>query len=157
MFGGPSCWGTLVPLLRVPESCYCPVCMSVMQDAVRKEEPRLAAEAGHNNEEIGRRIRFKRKQKLLSMEELALRVGVSSRTIQDYELGKTGAWRKLREIGDALETPPNWFIEGDEPSSSAEELREISRQLDEMHQTVRDLVGAMRLLLDRHGEPAGRR
>lgn len=112
----------------------------------------MAAEAGHNNEEIGRRIRYKRKEKLLTMKELADRIGVSDRTIQDYELGKTGAWRKLEQLSEALGATPEWLIRGDETSSSADQLAAISRQLDEMHQTVRDMVGAMRLLLERHQE-----
>jgi len=65
------------------------------------------------------KIKYLRNEKRMSQVELAEAVGVSSRTIQSYEAGKS--YPKQREIyrllSDALECEPNFLMTEDETYS----------------------------------------
>ncbi len=65
---------------------------------------------------IGSLIRNMRKAAGLSQMALAERVGVSYQQIQKYEKGASEiSITRLAQIADALNTPVNTFISGDEP------------------------------------------
>jgi transcriptional regulator with XRE-family HTH domain len=67
------------------------------------------------DKEIGRRIAQARNIKGLRQEDLAPLIGVSTRSIQGYELGEVSPYKHLRAISEVLGRPVEWFLHGDEP------------------------------------------
>lgn len=68
-------------------------------------------------EQIGARIaEARRLADGMTQETLADLIGVSTRSIQDYERGATIPWKHMRMIGKITKRPPEWFLYGDEES-----------------------------------------
>jgi transcriptional regulator with XRE-family HTH domain len=66
------------------------------------------------DKEIGRRIAQARNVKGLRQEDLAPLIGVSTRSIQGYELGEVSPYKHLKAISEVLGRPVEWFLHGDE-------------------------------------------
>lgn len=96
---------------------------------------------------IGARIRRARLEAGMKQEDLAARVGVIARSIQNYENGRI-PWRKLNEISDALDRPKEWILyAGGTDSEPTGDVSEILRRLDALQETcdqIRDMVTGSR-------------
>lgn len=114
---------------------------------IREKMSIIALEVFSVND-IGSRIKHRRKALGFSAEELAAKVGVSPATIYRYEkneIANMGA-DKLRPIADALSTTPGALMGWEEPPSDEdEEAFELREQLR------RDPNRRMLLSLAKHG------
>jgi PAS domain S-box-containing protein len=81
---------------------------------------------------IGARIASARKQRGLTQEELAQRLGVTRRSVQTYESGRVVPYKRLPDIAAALEQPVSSFLPSEDSASSAgvgdAELRRVIRE-----------------------------
>lgn len=82
-----------------------------------------------DREAIGKRIKQAREEAVLSgdgvvlrQEDLADLVGVSTRTIQNYEAGTTSPFGKLKQIAAILGPTVEWFLYGDPAVSEPSDL-----------------------------------
>lgn len=80
--------------------------------------------------EVGARIRRARDERGLTQEELAGMASFSKRSLQDYEAGKTAAYRHLGELSRLLNRPREWFLYGDDTLAALDEqnVRRIIRE-----------------------------
>jgi transcriptional regulator with XRE-family HTH domain len=76
---------------------------------------------------IGQRIRAAREQRGLSQEELAVTVGVSPQSIQQWESGKTNPRHtRMRKLATVLKTSPHFLQFGiGSPESTIESTQEL--------------------------------
>jgi transcriptional regulator with XRE-family HTH domain len=82
--------------------------------------------------EVGARIAQARNERGLTQEQLAEIASFSKRSLQDYEGGITIPYRQLRELGQLLNKPTEWFLYGDADQVTAEELAELRTDLAEV-------------------------
>jgi len=68
---------------------------------------------------IGQKIKLVRKQKGISQQELAERIGVTWEMISRYERGKSSPMQKIEEIAEALQVELKTFFETSEDNDSA--------------------------------------
>lgn len=96
--------------------------------------------------EIGARIQQARNEKGLTQEELAEMATFSKRSLQDYEGGTTIPYRQLREIGQLLGKPTEWFLYGDAEGEpvSADELAALRAEVAEVREGVERVEGLLR-------------
>jgi transcriptional regulator with XRE-family HTH domain len=89
---------------------------------------------------IGKRIRASREKIGLSQRELALRVGVTARTVQFWEAGETLPLRYLAELAEALHVTELFLRRGGTATSTQEEsaVKFTYKQL----QTMLEMVSA---------------
>lgn len=82
---------------------------------------------------IGERIAFARKQANgMTQVDLADALGLSLRSVQDYEAGKTIPWKTMRQIAGVTGVEMEWLIRGD---------RDEPRAAEPMQDTLERLVG----------------
>lgn len=98
----------------------------------------------------GKRLAAARNAVHLSQRALAAELGVSLRTVQNYEAGKFVPYRHLDALGKLLGRSPAWFLYGGE-ERDPEQLRARSRQ--QRHQ-LRQNVARLVALRDRLMENA---
>lgn len=67
--------------------------------------------------QLGQLLKARRRQKRLSLRDLADQIGVSSNTLSRVERGHVPDLRNLRLIADWLEVPVEVFIDSDSPST----------------------------------------
>lgn len=116
--------------------------------------------------EIGARIQEARKVAGLTQEQLADLLGLSKRSLQDYESGTTIPFKHLFAIGKVTQRPPDWFLHGDEdrPGEDREELMQDLRDVADrltaaaggLEATLRGLEGALRDIAPPRGDPPPR-
>ena len=87
----------------------------------------------------GESIRTHRRLRGMTQEQLADLIGVSARSIQDYEAGVTIPWKHLRPIAQVTRCPVEWLIHGDE----AEEDPKLRQLFAEMNERVRRIEAAV--------------
>jgi transcriptional regulator with XRE-family HTH domain len=63
---------------------------------------------------LGERLRYSRRQRGWTQEELAVKAGTNQAVIQKIENGKSLRPRKINEIAAVLEVNPAWLMFGDE-------------------------------------------
>lgn len=97
--------------------------------------------------EIGDRIaEARRRANGMTQQTLGDLIGVSARSIQDYEAGVTIPWKHMREIAEITETRVEWLLHGEgEPdrlarvealaTEASERLRRIEALLEESVQS----------------------
>lgn len=96
---------------------------------------------------IGKKLKRLRQQVGLSQAELATRVGVSRRTLQDWEAGlKTPRTDNLIALSSVLEVPPGWFHDSDFSVENAvaeavSDLESIYHSLGETLERLKTLTG----------------
>lgn len=106
------------------------------------------------NDSIGRKLKALRKQKGYSQAELAAKVGVSTRTLQDWEADlKTARPRNLEALSSALEVPAGWFHNSDRVFQEA--VAEAVSDLEEIYQHLGETLERLRLLAPRHSKEQG--
>jgi transcriptional regulator with XRE-family HTH domain len=100
---------------------------------------------------IGRRIARARKERGLTQEELATRIGVSPRSIQGYEAGSVVPYRRLSQLADVCNRDIGWLLEGDTASehelverlmSVVEELAVEAKRVGAVAERLEHLLGA---------------
>jgi PAS domain S-box-containing protein len=92
---------------------------------------------------IGRRIAQARKAAGLTQEELAVRVGVTRRSIQGYEAGSVSPYRHLDQLAEAVQRSQGWLLSDSHtggrtlelPAELKAELRTLIRE--ELASTLR--------------------
>src|SRR5574338_571235 len=96
----------------------------------RKDEKRLR--------EVGIRIAEARETAGLTQKELAEKIGMSERTILNYETGTTSPWGKLREIAAVLDADHAWLAAG-EASSLNHDGPDVGEELEAMREELRTI------------------
>lgn len=84
---------------------------------------------------IGRRIAEARQEGGLTQRELADRLGVTVRTVQNYEAGVAVPYRHLRSIESAGHKRPGWILQGGEDSGLAVTISSLHEAM-ERHQAL---------------------
>ena len=78
------------------------------------------------------KLREARKEKRLSQEKLAEKIGVSAKTVYKWEQGEFfPELGKIPHLAEALEVRESWFFEDEEVLDTPINLESISRKLDE--------------------------
>ena len=114
--------------------------------------------------EIGARIATARREVGLTQRELAERLGVTPRSIQNYESGAIVPYRHLRRIEVMAHKRIGWILGGDGADDDmTKTLRRLEEALDRHHvllqehlETMRrqtDLLRQQREVARRRGEP----
>ena len=102
------------------------------------------------NTEIGKRIRFFRKQKGLTQMQLAEKVGVSFQQIQKYETGRDRiSVDRLQQIAQAIEVPISYFFTDFEDHLIQEKTptyRLISKELEEILPLTKEEIAVIKNL-----------
>jgi transcriptional regulator with XRE-family HTH domain len=92
-----------------------------------------------NAVEVGRRIALaRREQGGMTQRELADLVGVTERSLAEWELGGVLPYRWIRRLEEVLDRPASWILYGDEavPVDLQQQLTEIRAKLDEVLKRV---------------------
>jgi two-component system OmpR family response regulator len=86
--------------------------LQAVVDAAVREKGLLVDLETHLNSEVGRRIRERRKERGLTLKQLANRTGLSVSLISQIELGKSAAsMSTLHKLATALQIKMTWFFE----------------------------------------------
>lgn len=93
---------------------------------------------------IGARIAQARKEAGgMTQEALADLIGLSKRSVQDYEAGATLPWKHLREIARVLDKHVDWFMRGadagDDAPASPSDLARLEKRVEELQGSMKDL------------------
>lgn len=100
---------------------------------------------------IGRRIARARKERGLTQEELAARIGVSPRSIQGYEAGSVVPYRRLSQLAEVCNREIGWLLEGDTANdhelverlvSVVEDLAAEAKRIGAVAERLEHLLGA---------------
>lgn len=103
-------------------------------------------------EEIGERIAQAREEAGLRQEDLADLIEVATRTVQNYEVGATKPFTKLRRISEATGRPVEWLLHGDQAEANRDEqIRVLREELAEVRGMVAALLEGQQA---RPGQPA---
>ena len=82
------------------------------------------------DKQIGRRIAQARNVKGLRQEDLAPLIGVSTRSIQVYELGEVSPYKHLKTISEVLGRPVEWFLHGEGEPVDRERFEALVSRLE---------------------------
>jgi transcriptional regulator with XRE-family HTH domain len=101
-----------------------------------------------DSQAIGARIaQARREANGMTQETLGDLIGLSKRSVQDYEAGATIPWKHLREMARVLDKHVDWFLRGIEPdgdSPSPDALARLERRVEELQGSLRDLQRFLR-------------
>lgn len=101
---------------------------------------------------IGARLASARHESGLTQEQLAEMASFSKRSLQDYEAGETIPYRHMREISGLLGRDVEWFLHGERPQATEDELASIADRLRSLEGQVADSVALMRRALELLGD-----
>ena len=90
-------------------------------------------------ENMAERIKNLRKEKGMTLEEVAIKVGVGKSTVRKWETGMIANMRrdKIASLANALGTTPEYLMGWDEKNSPSEiELTEGEKDLLELYRTI---------------------
>jgi len=76
----------------------------------------------------GKRVAAARREARLSQRTLAAELGVSVRTMQNYEAGRFVPYRHLDELSRLLGKTPSWLLYGHEQPSTDQLLADVRAQ-----------------------------
>lgn len=103
-------------------------------------------------QEIGARIALARKRAGgMTQETLADLIGVSTRSVQDYEAGVTIPWKYLLPIAKVTKVDVDWLIHGDE--TEPPEVRELLEDIDARMRRIEEHVLGQEAAPDRQANP----
>jgi transcriptional regulator with XRE-family HTH domain len=92
------------------------------------------------NLRLGELIRLAREDAGLTQPELAAEIGMSTRSIQEWENGRINATRHTHLIEDAIGKPRGWFNARLQPLENIYSgIEEIVRELEKLRKEVRQL------------------
>lgn len=110
------------------------------------------AVVGINLEEVGKRItQLRLEHGGMTMEELASKVGVSSRAVGGWEAGDSGPYRFLPKLEKVFKTPSTWILYGDSPPRRGES-ETILNIVMEMQEVLQEVLEEIRSLKPVHGD-----
>jgi transcriptional regulator with XRE-family HTH domain len=113
----------------------------------RGEELRLLVSAP-DTRQTGVRIREARKEVGLTQKALASALGVSVRSVQNYESGTIVPYRHLREIEAILRKPHGWLLDGDAYALTAS-VEDLQQAVQQHSQLLRDQLELLERNLQR--------
>lgn len=90
--------------------------------------------------EIGARIAQARRESGVTQAELARALGVTVRSVQNWEAGSSVPYRHLRAIESVTHRRPGWLLDGSEQSA-------LDQKLSELHEAIEAHRSAMELHL----------
>lgn len=91
-------------------------------------------------EEIGARIADARKlANGMTQETLGDLIGVSKRSVQDYEAGVTIPWKHMQAISKVTKRPVEWFLYGDE-ETLGERTEELVHRFEALAVRLEELL-----------------
>lgn len=99
----------------------------------------VAMEQAHK-EQIGQRVGEKRRLRGYTQEEFAELMGVSVRSVQQWEAGETTPLRRLDKMASLLETTVEWILGGDRPAVEVETIEQLRADIREVYELVRRLA-----------------
>ncbi len=88
-----------------------------------------------SKKEVGRRIAQARKEtEGMTQRELGDLVGVTERSVAEWEAGGVIPYRHMRRLEEILSKPASWLLYGDDgqPAGLQQQLSEIHTMLDEV-------------------------
>lgn len=88
----------------------------------------------------GKRLASARKEARLSQRALAAELGVTLRTIQNYEAGKSVTYRHLDTLSRRLGCSPSWLLHGQEHHHLDQVLATSRQQRDQLEANLERLV-----------------
>lgn len=101
----------------------------------------------------GKRIAAARKDVRLSQRALAVELGVSLRTLQNYEAGKFVPYRHLDALSRLLGRHPSWLLFGHEQPDVDQLVARSRHQRDELKANLDRLVELRHRLHESAGQP----
>ena len=96
---------------------------------------------------IGARIAQARRESGLTQRELAGQLGVTTRSVQNYEAGATVPWRHLRRIELVTHRRAGWLLQDGaarEESISPQAISELLGAMEEHQALLREQLGLLR-------------
>lgn len=98
--------------------------------------------------QIGARIAEARRAGGLTQQELAQRLGVTMRSIQNYEAGAVIPYRYLRKIESLAFKPPGWILEGGDGGELLRRMAAHQRAMKDHYALMQEHVKAMNQQLE---------
>jgi transcriptional regulator with XRE-family HTH domain len=98
---------------------------------------------------IGARIAEARRHAGLTQRQLAQSLGVTVRTVQNYEAGVAVPYRYLRTIEALTHSRPGWILDGKEHGDLADTIAALQQAMERHHELMREHLLAMRRHTDR--------
>ena len=92
--------------------------------------------------EIGARLKQKRMERGFTQEQLAAMASFSARSLQDYENGVTIPYKHFTELGRLLDTKPEWFLYGAEPSDQDDRISDLRGEVAEIREMLERVLEA---------------
>lgn len=102
----------------------------------------------------GTRVAGARKDLSLSQRTLAAELGVSLRTIQNYEAGRFVPYRHLDALSRLLGRSPSWLLYGHEEADADRVLTSLREQRRRLHVNLERLRELSEQLVDTVSRPA---
>jgi transcriptional regulator with XRE-family HTH domain len=121
-----------------------------MTDTIEKDAP-VAGTPDIDGRDVGERIAFARRVEGMKQKDLAERIGVIPRTIQNYENGRI-PWDHLEEIATVLKRSKDWILYGNVEAAELTRFpgdlpREVRDEFANRHDEVMDELRAQSQLL----------
>jgi HTH-type transcriptional regulator, cell division transcriptional repressor len=101
---------------------------------LENETPQLDASA------VGRRLALARQTAGMTQVELAQRIGVIPRSIQNYEAGRI-PWRLLSKLVTTLEVSKEWLLYGNDVQSVGDD--EVLQRLERIERLLSDILARL--------------
>jgi transcriptional regulator with XRE-family HTH domain len=104
---------------------------------------------GDEQREVGERIAEARRHGGLTQRELAALLGVTVRTIQNYEAGVAVPYRHLRTIESVGRKRPGWILEGGEDSDLRATISSLQRAMEQHQELMQRHLQEMSVHMER--------
>jgi len=98
---------------------------------------------------IGSRITQARRERGLTQRELAEELGVTPRSIQNYESGTIVPWRHLGRIELVTRKRAGWLLRDDEGGALIDTVSTLLEAMERHHALLRDHLRVLRLHTER--------
>jgi transcriptional regulator with XRE-family HTH domain len=94
--------------------------------------------------EIGSRIAEARRRSGLTQRELAEILGVTTRTVQNYEAGVAVPYKHLRRIESLAHKRPGWILEGGDDEDLRATITSLHAAMERHHELMQHHLEEMR-------------
>jgi transcriptional regulator with XRE-family HTH domain len=119
---------------RQPENSFAIECFAV--DAAERKR-------------IGERITRARRESGLTQRELAEQLGITTRSVQNYESGAIVPWRHLSRIEVLTRKRAGWLLRGDRDGGLEDTIADLLRVMEQHHTLLRDHLRVLRANTER--------
>jgi transcriptional regulator with XRE-family HTH domain len=118
-----------------------------MRKSIRLYTPRVDRV---RREVIGARILEARRESGLTQRELADKLGITARSVQNYEAGKIVPWRHLSHIETITRKRPGWLLRDDDGAGALDTtISQLLSAMQQHHDLLREHVEVLRQNTDR--------